>query len=365
MSNTTTPPQQQTEPTAIVSGSHESGVRSQQPAAIYRTTPARTGKMMAIMLGICIVGGAIFFSMWDYWISEPAPIVAIMAEEANREAEKAAQAARDTVSGNVITQDLSFVESDNLMVLGFNALPDEEGANPTINVSVGDTIKFNVVNDGRSFHSFGVTLGEEGIEGIIPGSEVAAPTNPLKPGESGSAEFIAGQEGTYYYICTVPGHREMGMVGEIIVGPAGSQDGDGATSQAIMAGTGGEAEAPTGVSHNFEMDFVESDNLMVLGFDALPDEEGGNPEIRVNSGDEVTITVTNAGRSFHSFGVVTNPDNPSSTIWNSEIAAPTNPLKAGESGTTTFIAGSPGLYHYICTVPGHNIQGMKGSFIVE
>ena len=46
---------------------------------IYRTTPARTGKMMAIMLGICIVGGAIFFAMWDYWISEPAPVVAMMA----------------------------------------------------------------------------------------------------------------------------------------------------------------------------------------------------------------------------------------------------------------------------------------------
>jgi len=25
------------------------------------------------------------------------------------------------------------------------------------------------------------------------------------------------EPGTYYYICTVPGHREMGMVGTIIV----------------------------------------------------------------------------------------------------------------------------------------------------
>ena len=32
---------------------------------VYRTTAARTGKMMVIMLGICIVGGAIFFGMWD------------------------------------------------------------------------------------------------------------------------------------------------------------------------------------------------------------------------------------------------------------------------------------------------------------
>ena len=47
---------------------------------VYRTTSARTGKMMIIMLGICIVGGAIFFSMWDYWISEPAPVVGMMSE---------------------------------------------------------------------------------------------------------------------------------------------------------------------------------------------------------------------------------------------------------------------------------------------
>ena len=38
---------------------------------IYRTTSERTVKMMVIMLGICIVGGGIFFGMWDYWISMP------------------------------------------------------------------------------------------------------------------------------------------------------------------------------------------------------------------------------------------------------------------------------------------------------
>ncbi len=42
-------------------------------------------------------------------------------------------------------------------------------------------------------------------------------SNPLKPGEGGTSEFIPGEPGTYYYICTVPGHREMGMVGTIIV----------------------------------------------------------------------------------------------------------------------------------------------------
>jgi plastocyanin len=85
-------------------------------------------------------------------------------------------------------------------------------------MSVGDKVVFNVDNAGRSFHSFGVTQDEEGFAGVIPGSDIGTASNPLKPGEAGVSEFIAGEEGIFYYICTVPGHREQGMVGQIIVG---------------------------------------------------------------------------------------------------------------------------------------------------
>ncbi len=85
-------------------------------------------------------------------------------------------------------------------------------------MSVGEKVVFNVVNDGRSFHSFGVTANDEGFSGIIAGSDIGSASNPLKPGEGGTSEFIAGEEGIFYYICTVPGHREQGMVGQIIVG---------------------------------------------------------------------------------------------------------------------------------------------------
>ena len=142
----------------------------------------------------------------------------------------------------------------------------------------------------------------------------------------------------------------QGMVGEIIVGEAG-----------IPA----QAAAATGVSHDFVLDFVESSDFRTLAFNALPGEEGSNPEIRVKSGDEVTVTVTNAGVSFHAFGVVSNPDDFNSVIFDSAINSASNPLKAGESGSVTFLAGAPGTYYYICTVPGHALQGMQGSFIVE
>ena len=322
----------------------------QQHDPIYRTTPERTTKMMVIMLGICIAGGGIFFGMWDYWISMPPPAGLLTGDVGDDHGGSDKGSGAVTLTGVEINSSLAFIESSDFRVLAFNALPGEEGANPTINANVGDKIIFDVVNDGKSFHAFGVTKDTEGFSNLIPGSEVASMNEPLKPGESGVSEFIPTEPGTYYYICTVPGHRDQGMVGEIIV--------SGSSGPAVAA-------APTGVSHEFELDFIESADFRTLAFDALPGEEGNNPQIIVNSGDEVTITTNNAGMSFHAFGVVSNPDDFNSVIFDSAIAAATNPLKPGESGSVTFLAGAPGTYYYICTVPGHALQGMQGTFIVE
>ena len=321
----------------------------QQHDPIYRTTPERTVKMMVIMLGICIVGGGIFFGMWDYWTSMPPP-AGLMTGGVGDDHSSGAGSGPVALTGVEINSSLSFIESSDFRTLAFNALPGEADNNPTITANVGDKIIFDVINDGKSFHAFGVTLDTEGFAGIIADSEIASANAPLKPGESGTSEFIPSEPGTYYYICTVPGHRMQGMVGEIIVSGAGAP--------AVAA-------PPTGVSHDISFDFVESSDFRTLAFNALPGEEGSNPEIRVNSGDEVTITTVNAGKSFHAFGVVSNPDDFNSVIFDSAIAAATNPLKPGESGEVTFLAGAPGTYYYICTVPGHALQGMQGSFIVE
>ena len=327
----------------------------QQQQQVYMTTPARMGKMMAIMLGICIVGGAIFFGLWDYWISEPAPVVAMMAASSAADA----PAAPATQTGETLTVDLTFIESDDFITMAFNALPGEEGNNPTINMNVGDKVVFNVDSAGISFHSFGVTQDEEGMGGIIPGTEIGSPNNPLLKGDSGTSEFVAGAEGTYYYICTVPGHRAQGMEGTIIVGPAPGDAAGGAAAEDAVAAP------PTGVSHEFVLDFVESDDFRTFGFNGLEGDEGANPEIVVNSGDEITVTSTNTGVSFHSFGVVRSPEDFSNVLWESEIGSMTSPVKAAESGSVTFTAGAPGQYYYICTVPGHALQGMQGVLIVE
>lgn len=312
----------------------------QHAEPIYRTTPARTAKMLAIMCGVCIAGGVLFFSFWDYWISLPP------GSQMTREVREGPAVA----TGKTIPVTLNFIESSDFRTLAFNALPGEEGHNPDIIANVGDKIEFTIINKGKSFHAFGVTPATEGFGDILAGTEVASANNPLKPGESGSSAFIPTSEGTFYYICTVPGHRELGMVGKIIVGPKGAAP---------------QAAAPTGVSHNFELKFVESSDFKILSFNALPSEGGNNPKFTVKSGDSVTFKVENTGKSFHSFGVVSNVDDPNSVVWNSAIKSPNNPMKPGEAGEVTFTAGAPGTYHYICTVPGHAALGMQGEFTVE
>ena len=178
---------------------------------VYRTTPERTGKMMIIMLGICIVGAIIFFSMWDYWISQPAPVVVMMAGEADH----AAPAAALTGMSHEFT--LDFVESDDFRTFAFNALPGEDDHNPEIRVNSGDEVTITANNMGKSFHAFGVVSNPEDFNSIIWDSAIAAMSNPLKPGEGGTTTFTAGAPGTYYYICTVPGHAIQGMQGSFIV----------------------------------------------------------------------------------------------------------------------------------------------------
>ncbi len=176
---------------------------------VYRTSSIRTLKMLIIMVGICISGAVVFFSMWDYWISfTPNSVV-------QTDIESIEMKTQDT--GSEIYISLSFIESADFRTLAFNALPGEENHNPEIKVSSGDIVTLKATNNGKSFHSFGIVKDPENLSNIVFDSDIKSPSNPLKPGESGDTTFIAGEPGLYYYICTVPGHALQGMKGTFIV----------------------------------------------------------------------------------------------------------------------------------------------------
>ena len=84
----------------------------QQHDPIYRTTPERTVKMMVIMLGICIVGGGIFFGMWDYWTSLPPP-AGLMTGDVGDDHSSGACSGPVALTGVEINSSLSFIESSD------------------------------------------------------------------------------------------------------------------------------------------------------------------------------------------------------------------------------------------------------------
>lgn len=315
---------------------------------IYRTSPRRAAKMMAIMLGICIVGGIIFFGMWGYWISGVSP--AAIARAGTVEI-----AAPVVATGKEIPVTLNFIESSDFRTLAFNALPGEPDHNPTITAAVGDKIIFNVKNAGKSFHAFGVTQEDEGFGGIIPGSNIQSANNPLKPGEGGQSEFIPGKEGVYYYICTVPGHREQGMQGQIVVGDVSAETENMETEPVIgsaMPAPGFEDVPEMIVKEEPEQTMKEESETMTPFTGTISIPSGASApgcdetnecfipaEVTVNVGE--TVTWSNNDSAAHTVTSGTPTGGPDGTFDSSLFMA-------GTTFSHTF--DNAGEYNYFCMV---------------
>src|SRR3989338_6949194 len=72
-----------------------------------------------------------------------------------------------------------------------------------IRVKKGDRVRINLTN-------------LEGLHDWVI-DQFNAKTKQLLAGQSDSVEFIASQAGTFEYYCSVGTHRQMGMVGKLIV----------------------------------------------------------------------------------------------------------------------------------------------------
>ena len=314
---------------------------------IIRTGRARFGKGLAVIVIIMALGAGIHVAYSDFWNAFP-PANQLKVQEGPK--------GECAVAGASKEFQLRFTESADFRNLGFNGIAGESGANPEIVVNVCDSVTIELENGGKMPHAFGVVSNPEDPNTIQFKSAFKSASDPIKPGEQGEVTFTPTKEGEYFYICTVPGHALQGMQGKFIVKAAGAGGTAGGTSESVK---------PTGVSHTVDLAFTETADLRTLGFNAPKGEANANPEIRVKAGDSVTINVVHNGVMPHAFGVVTDLDEPTSVVFNSAIKSANNPILKGQSGSVTFVADKPGNYFYICTVPGHSLQGMQGNFIVE
>lgn len=101
-----------------------------------------------------------------------------------------------------VSDDTSMMEDENIQ--DFELTATNFGfSQKEMRVKVGDTVR--------------VTLtAESGMHDWVI-DEFNARTQVLSDGEAESVVFVADQVGEFEYYCSVPNHREMGMVGKLIV----------------------------------------------------------------------------------------------------------------------------------------------------
>ena len=81
----------------------------------------------------------------------------------------------------------------------------------TVDLSKTGTYEFAVKNDGQITHAFKVEESEGGAE---------AESGDIEPGQSKTVRFTFSGDGSFEMYCPIPGHKDQGMKGTVVVGNA-------------------------------------------------------------------------------------------------------------------------------------------------
>ncbi|MBW6465890.1 MAG: cupredoxin domain-containing protein [Brevefilum sp.] len=95
-------------------------------------------------------------------------------------------------------------DDGQLLFIGVGGEIDGQ-VNPDLQASVGDTVAITLVNDDGRFHDI-----------VIDEFDAATPVFG-GVGEEETVQFVVDQAGTFFYYCSVSGHRQAGMEGLLIV----------------------------------------------------------------------------------------------------------------------------------------------------
>jgi len=232
-----------------------------------------------------------------------------------------------------------------------------------IEVPEGATVVFTVTNNGAMPHDFKLD-GTDGTEMLDPGAIQEVTVGPI--------------DTTTQAWCTVPGHKDAGMLMDIAVTGAGADMAGGHDTAASAAGaqidfTAKPAEgwqpydpklqpAPGGTEHavTFHADEVVlevapgvTQQLWVF------EGKAPGPTLRGKVGDLFTVTLVNDGEVGHSIDF-----HASKVAWNDEMRT----IQPGESLVYQFEAKYAGIFMYHCgTAPAlHHIgNGMFGALIID
>ncbi len=87
---------------------------------------------------------------------------------------------------------------------------------PTLRFNLTDVVNITVINVGSMPHGFAITNAPNTGATVLFNAEIGA-SSYLEPGKQGTVIFTPNNAGSFYYICPVPGHTEVGMYGSVII----------------------------------------------------------------------------------------------------------------------------------------------------
>jgi nitrite reductase (NO-forming) len=228
--------------------------------------------------------------------------------------------------------------------------------NPPLAVNVGDVVQVTLVNN-------------DGIEHDAAFPDFKAGTDRIfRKGASSVTVFRADKAGEFAYYCSLPGHRQAGMEGKLVVGGAPAPVAALPSSVSIVRSPmdlpGPIAPGPPRTV-SVELEAVELvgrlANETTYTYWTFNGKVPG-PFLRVRQGDVVELSFKNAAtsRMIHSVDLhaVTGPGG-------GAVMTQTPP---GETKAFRFKALNPGLYVYHCATPmvaNHISSGMYGLIFVE
>ena len=212
------------------------------------------------------------------------------------------------------------------------------------------------------------------------------------PGGKGSATFELPKAGTYQVICSIPGHKEAGMLGTLVVNAGAAPADTKAPAPAPTAPVAAPVAAPpapaikpamTGLTPlpspqvaapigaraetvvKMELEAREVNAVMADGITYTFWTFGGTvpgPMLRVRQGDTVELTFKNAPDSLATHSIDLH------AVTGQGGGAAYTQAAPGTDGIFRFKAMNPGVYVYHCATPmvAHHISnGMYGLIVVE
>lgn len=226
--------------------------------------------------------------------------------------------------------------------------------NPDLVVPSNAVVQINVVNGDGAMHDIAVP-------------EFGAKSDHFTgKGAATSIVFRANKDGTFEYLCTVPGHKAAGMFGKLIVGEpqqAVKSDALDISQDPAAVGTPVGKRGPQTLTVDLETTEVVGQlaNGSTYKYWTFNNKVPG-PFIRVRVGDTVKVNLSNAKDASHihsvDFHAVTGPGG----------GAAVTQVAPGQTKSFTFKALQPGLYVYHCATPlvaQHITNGMYGMILVE